>query len=94
MVNGKGRDITDKDMIAAASVVDVPARTVKAILEQVGEAVAALPAILAEVSGSTEPRLPHSRTSASPPIRFKRPMPRPRAASRIPPRFHAPGNAP
>ena len=51
MVNGKGRDITDKDMIAAASVVDVPARTVKAILEQVGEAVAALPAILAEVSG-------------------------------------------
>ena len=32
-------------------VVDVPARTVKAILEQVGEAVAALPAILAEVSG-------------------------------------------
>ena len=31
-------------------VVDVPARTVKAILEQVGEAVAALPAILAEVS--------------------------------------------
>ena len=51
MVNGKGRDITDKDMIAAASVVDVPARTVKAILEQVGEAVAALPSILAEVSG-------------------------------------------
>ena len=51
MVNGKGRDITDKDMIAAASVVDVPARTVKAILEQVGEAVAALPAILAEISG-------------------------------------------
>ena len=38
-------------MIAAASVVDVPARTVKVILEQVGEAVAALPAILAEVSG-------------------------------------------
>ena len=32
-------------------VVDVPARTVKAILGQVGEAVAALPAILAEVSG-------------------------------------------
>ncbi|MFQ9868613.1 MAG: type II toxin-antitoxin system HipA family toxin [Bilophila wadsworthia] len=29
MVNGKGRDITDKDMIAAASVVDVPARTVR-----------------------------------------------------------------
>lgn len=38
-------------MIAAASVVDVSARTVRAILEQVGEAVAALPAILAEVSG-------------------------------------------
>ena len=51
MVYGKRRDIRDKDMIAAASVVDVPARTVKAILEQVGEAVAALPAILAEVSG-------------------------------------------
>ncbi|MFR1532236.1 MAG: HipA domain-containing protein [Bilophila wadsworthia] len=50
MVNGKGRDITDKDMIAAASVVDVPARTVKAILEQVGEAVAA-PRPSSEVSG-------------------------------------------
>ncbi len=51
MVNGRGRDITDRDMIAAASVVDMPARRVRVILEQVDEAVAALPAILAEVSG-------------------------------------------
>ena len=78
MVNGKGRDITDKDMIAAASVVDVPARTVKAILEQVCEAVAA-PSAFPDIGLSADP--------------IMRLMSRLRAASRIPPRFHAPGNA-
>lgn len=50
MVNGKGRDITEKDFIAAASVVDVPARTVRAIAEQVKDAVATLPQILKNIA--------------------------------------------
>ena len=53
--NGDGigdlKGITSRLDYLADLGVDVPARTVKAILEQVGEAVAALPAILAEVSG-------------------------------------------
>ncbi len=51
MVSGRGRDITDRDMNAAASVEGVSVRRVRTILEQVGEAIAALSALLAEVSG-------------------------------------------
>ena len=35
MVNNKGRDISDKDLLAAAATVDVDARTVREIIQQV-----------------------------------------------------------
>ena len=38
MVNNKGRDITDKDLLAAAATVDVHAHTVRKIIQQVDEA--------------------------------------------------------
>ncbi len=50
MVNGRGRDITDRDMIAAVPSW-TPARGVRSILRQIDGAIAALPAVLAEVSG-------------------------------------------
>lgn len=38
MVNGKGRDITDDDLIAAAKVVDIPASAVRSIINTVESA--------------------------------------------------------
>ena len=42
MVNNKGRDITDKDLLAAAATVGVDARTVREIIQQVDEALAGM----------------------------------------------------
>lgn len=40
MVNNKGRDINDKDLLVAAATVDVAAQTVREIIQQVDEALA------------------------------------------------------
>ncbi len=40
MVNNKGKDITEKDFLAAAATVDVDARTVREIMQQVDAALA------------------------------------------------------
>ena len=40
MVNNKGKDITEKDFLAAAATVDVDARTVREIIQQVDAALA------------------------------------------------------
>ena len=40
MVNGKGRDITDTDLIAAAQSVDISAKTVRPMMEAVNSAIA------------------------------------------------------
>lgn len=48
-VNGKGREITEKDFMAAAAIADVPPRTVRRIMEQVDDAVASFPKILEEL---------------------------------------------
>jgi hypothetical protein len=40
MVNGKGRDITDEDLIATAAKVDISTHTAKEMIEAVGSAIA------------------------------------------------------
>ena len=48
MVNGKGKDITDADLIQAASIVDVPRNFVIAAIQKTEEALTRFEALKAE----------------------------------------------
>lgn len=65
MVNGKGKDITEADLIAAAATGSVPPKTVREIIADTQRALNRLPEVM-ENAKSTCRQLPEERYSFGP----------------------------